>query len=119
VTPATRLLLPYPPSVNHYWRHVGAKVLISRTGWAYRSAVAAAAVVQQAHAVPGRLAVTLLVRPPDRRRRDLDNLCKSVLDALAHAGVYEDDSQVDRLTVERRPPKAGGELLAVVEPFPG
>jgi len=39
--------------------------------------------------------------PPDRRRRDLDNLLKSVLDALEHAGVYADDSQVDLLVVRR------------------
>lgn len=40
--------------------------------------------------------------PPDRRRRDLDNLQKPTLDAMQHAGVYEDDSQVDLLITRRR-----------------
>ena len=31
--------LPYPPSVNHYWRRVGARTLISRGGRAFRQAV--------------------------------------------------------------------------------
>ncbi len=30
------LELPYPPSVNHYWRRVGARTLISRGGRAFR-----------------------------------------------------------------------------------
>ena len=26
------MVLPFPPSINHYWRHVGAKVLVSEEG---------------------------------------------------------------------------------------
>ena len=26
------LTLPYPPSINHYWRRVGPRTLISREG---------------------------------------------------------------------------------------
>jgi crossover junction endodeoxyribonuclease RusA len=52
--------------------------------------------------------------PPDRRRRDLDNIQKPVLDALQHAGVYEDDSQIDLLVTRRRdlgvPPRLEVEL---------
>ena len=33
------LSLPWPPSVNVYWRHVGAKVLISAEGRAYAKSV--------------------------------------------------------------------------------
>jgi hypothetical protein len=29
-------MLPYPPSVNHYWRHVGGKTLVSREGRRYQ-----------------------------------------------------------------------------------
>nr|DAH86622.1 MAG TPA: endodeoxyribonuclease RUS [Caudoviricetes sp.] len=32
--------LPWPPSVNHYYRHVGPRVLISRDGRKYREIVA-------------------------------------------------------------------------------
>ena len=32
--------LPWPPSVNHYYRHVGHRVLISRDGRHYRENVA-------------------------------------------------------------------------------
>jgi crossover junction endodeoxyribonuclease RusA len=56
--------------------------------------------------------------PPDRRRRDLDNLQKAVLDSLAHAGIYADDSQVDLLVVRRREPLAGGKVRVRVEHLP-
>lgn len=41
--------------------------------------------------------------PPDRRKRDLDNLLKSLLDGLEGAGVFKDDAQIDDLQIVRRP----------------
>jgi len=100
--PRRRVLdLPYPPSVNHYWRRVGARTLISRGGRRYRTDVCAALAADSAAPMEGRLAVRVVVRPPDRRRRDLDNIGKALLDALEHAGAYRDDAQIDRLLLER------------------
>lgn len=48
-----------------------------------------------------RLSLSILAYPPDRRKRDLDNILKSLLDALMHARVYSDDSQIDRLSIMR------------------
>jgi len=56
--------------------------------------------------------------PPDRRRRDLDNLLKSVLDALEHAGLYADDSQIDLLVTRRRMLVSGGKLIVCVGALP-
>jgi crossover junction endodeoxyribonuclease RusA len=56
--------------------------------------------------------------PPDRRRRDLDNLPKAVLDSLAHAGVYEDDSQIDLLIIRRCDPIKGGKLKIRISELP-
>jgi crossover junction endodeoxyribonuclease RusA len=56
--------------------------------------------------------------PPDRRRRDLDNLAKPTLDALEHAGVYEDDSQIDLLIIRRQDVVHGGRLEVSVTEFP-
>lgn len=94
--------LPYPPSVNHYWRRVGSRVLISRGGRAYRSQVAATLAARRVRPLDGPLDVSIEAHPPDRRRRDLDNALKSLLDALEHGGAYHDDYQIEHLTIARR-----------------
>ena len=91
------MTLPYPPSVNHYWRRVGPRTLISREGRTFRTNVCALLARGGGNGPRkppsgGRIALAMDAFPPDRRRRDLDNLQKPVLDALEHAGVYEDDS---------------------------
>lgn len=106
--------LPYPPSVNHYWRRVGDATLISRRGRAFREEVCALLAGSRAERLDGRLAIRILVCPPDARRRDLDNIQKALLDALEHGGVYGDDGQIDCLYVERGPITPGGKVLVQV-----
>lgn len=110
--------LPWPPSVNSYWRHVvfrrGARVLISETGRAYRKTVSAIVGAQGARkALSGRLSVSIIAYPPDRRKRDLDNILKSLLDSLTHAGVIEDDGNIDRLQVSRGSVTHPGGLVSI------
>lgn len=95
------LRLPYPPTVNHYWQPLGyGRMRISAAGKAYRQEVAIACTT--APTFTGRLAVTIYAFPPDKRRRDLDNVLKALLDAMEHADVYEDDNQIDELHIYRR-----------------
>lgn len=102
------LTLPFPPSVNHYWRRVGFRTLISREGRLYRDRVCRQLAQERVRPLDGPLAVHIEMYPPDRRRRDCDNLFKALLDALAHGGAYHDDSQIDWLSIERCQPVAGG-----------
>lgn len=112
------MTLPFPPSVNRYWRHVGPRVLISREGRSYRervrSLLAASRVTPDTHSFRGRIDMTVTLHPPDRRPRDIDNPMKSLLDALEHAGVYEDDSQIDRLEITRGAPVTGGSCVVEI-----
>lgn len=111
----THYVLPFGPSTNTYYRHVGARVLISKAGRQYREAVWAAVREQDLAKHSGRLELRVTLTMPDRRRRDLDNFAgKALLDALAYAGVYDDDSQIDKLTIERGGVEAPGAVLVTV-----
>src|SRR5262249_19038810 len=72
--------LPYPPSLNHSWRHVGPRTLISRQGRVFRVKVCSLLAARGIRPLSGSLAVRIRVHPPDERRRDIDNLPKSLLD---------------------------------------
>lgn len=109
-----RLPLPYPPSLNHYWRHVGPRVLISEAGKLYRERVVWIVRQQRSEPLEGPVSVDLEIKPPDRRPRDLDNIPKAILDALTHARFWIDDSQVDDLRVRRGAPQQGGEVILTV-----
>ncbi len=102
--------LPYPPSVNHYWRRVGARTLISRQGRAFRESVCSLLALRRLRPLEGWLKVHLQFFPPDLRRRDVDNIQKPVLDALQHAGVYHDDFQIVSLITDRMQPVQDGRL---------
>jgi len=98
------LELPWPPSVNHYYRHVGPRVLISRDGRKYRENVISR--LQSGNYPTFRCPVELEIElyPPDKRRRDIDNSMKSLLDALTYGRLYEDDSLILKLTITKREP---------------
>lgn len=113
--------LPYPPSINHYWRNFRGRMVISREGRAYRKDVQALLAPAGAGGKPPgdtRLALAMDAFPPDRRRRDLDNIQKPLLDALEHAGMYEDDSQIDVLLTQRRDVTPGGQVIVRIAPLP-
>jgi crossover junction endodeoxyribonuclease RusA len=109
--------LPFPPSTNHYWRRVGQRTLISRGGRTFRESVCAILAAARVQPLDGPLVVDIDVYPPDRRRRDLDNLQKALFDALQHGGAYRDDSQIARLTVERQNMVAGGKVRVRIAPI--
>jgi len=111
-----RLTLPFPPSVNRYWRHVGRRTLISREGRQFRERVCSALASRRMQRLDGALAVAIDLHPPDRRRRDADNFLKGTLDALEHAGVYGDDSQIAHLEIDKRDPVRGGRTVVRIEP---
>lgn len=67
------------------------------------------------HNLSTRLDVKITLHPPDRRRRDIDNTIKAMLDAMQSAGVYLDDAQIDRLLVERSTVEPGGVAIVNIK----
>ena len=92
--------LPYPPSLNHYWRrNANGGLRISAAGKAYRQST-----ILEFHRVTGLyggkgyfrepVAVEIAVFEPKHHVADLDNLLKCLLDSMTHARVYDDDKRV-------------------------
>ena len=95
------LTLPYPPSVNHYYgnRTNGGKYIKSK-GQQFRSAVNNIVLLNGSDKkLDQLLKLTLSVYPPDKRKRDIDNILKALLDSLTNAKVYLDDSLIKQLDI--------------------
>lgn len=95
-----RLVLPYPPSANRYWRSFRNRVVVSDEARAYKARVAAECRVQLGTLATfqepfhGPVAVVVHVYRP-RKRGDLDNTLKVLLDALKGIAFVDDDQVVD------------------------
>lgn len=114
--PTIDLELPYPPSVNRIWRRAGHRIYLAPCGVAYRKAVADIVQAQSVRFGDAKLGLDMSAHMPDKRKRDLDNLFKSTLDALQAAGLFDDDGQFDELFVRRASLKNGGLLVVSIYP---
>ena len=95
-----KLLLPYPISANRYWRVYRGHVVQSRDAGLYRRDVVKLARASGVEVVYGNVEVRVTLRPKMtksgieyKKRLDLDNCLKVVLDSL-NGVMYEDDSQI-------------------------
>lgn len=115
--------LPWPTSVNSSYRTTGSRVHLSRKSRAFRGVCAGCLRQgmgeQKVDQFTGDVSVLLGFHPPDKRKRDMDNLFKIVFDALEFAGVIEDDSQIKHLqaTLSRPDPDKQGHFWITVFPL--
>jgi crossover junction endodeoxyribonuclease RusA len=119
------LRTPFPPSVNTYWRRVGNRTLLSKRAREYRAAAQEAILVQttarQRKAWPERGPIEAYLRlyPRTLAGFDVDNYAKGILDAMEHAGVIENDTQVQRLTIEKFPKAPPGMAVLSLGAYQG
>lgn len=110
------LNLPLPPSINHYWGSHGHRRFVSKAGKEFKLAIQDYVI---ANCVPKlgekRLQMEVTLYPRDRRKQDIDNRIKALWDALADAGVFDNDEQIDVLIVQRGEIRKGGGCLVMIE----
>jgi crossover junction endodeoxyribonuclease RusA len=92
--------LPWPPSINNYYAPVSGRMILKKPGRAYKKLVQQIVLLNPQPRLVGKLAIDLVLCEPDKRRRDIDNVLKAVLDSLTSSGAYTDDSQIRKLFVE-------------------
>lgn len=113
------LTLPYPTSANRAWRNWNGMTVKSKEARVYQRETAVLA-LQAGLVAPtyGSLWVSIALHPKKPLRAsnapsrsiDLDNACKIALDAL-NGVAWQDDRQIERLTVERLEPITNGALV--------
>tara|TARA_R100000501_G_C2531737_1_gene54341 strand:- start:28 stop:402 length:375 start_codon:yes stop_codon:yes gene_type:complete len=111
------LELPMPPSANRYWRYVNGKVLKSKQARDYIKTIGDLWMVYKAQkkakafGKDQRLQIYIQVFPPNRIRRDLDNLLKVLMDSLENAGLFTNDEQIDDIRIMRMEIYPGGKMV--------
>lgn len=116
------LELPVPISENQYRRTVKGMgfPIISAAGRKYKENLKMMVRQRGINMIRGDVSVTVVYYPPDRRRRDIDNIFKCLFDAITEAKLIEDDSCIRRLTAEKMDPVAPAGLVWLrIEPFGG
>lgn len=112
----TTLTLPWPPAVNNLFATFNNRRIPSRRYKAWLAEAACALGDQQLAPVRGSFHVRILCDRPDRRKRDLDGLMKAPLDLMVKAGLIEDDSLAQSLTIawsDAEPKKPGAVRICV------
>lgn len=91
------LELPFPPSVNTYYSVARGRKILSAKGRLFKAMCVLPEFARLK--LKDDISVTIILSMPDKRKRDIDNYVKAVLDVLTENEVYLDDSQVKLLTV--------------------
>lgn len=110
------LELPWPPSVNRYWRtRAGSqRPYVSEEGRQYRHEVRRILHEMKLPRLEGELWIEVVAFPPDYKWRDIDNLAKSLYDSLQAGGLFEDDCQIGNERKRRASRIPGGQVLVTI-----
>lgn len=107
--------LPFPPTVNKIWRTTKkGKVYLIKTVKNFRKEVHYL-VFNKTKFGKNKLRVEIKIFPPDNRKRDIDNLVKSTLDALQKANIFEDDFQIHQLYIEKSTNFQNGKITVLIK----
>ena len=120
------LTLPLAPTINHSKR--AGRLTTSKSGKVYQPRVNTDATNRFYYEVWFKvrhlniesfggsvLSLEMDIHPATNHRMDIDNRIKITLDALQRAGLYDDDTQIHRLLVERKGIIPQGQIVVRVK----
>ena len=96
-----KIHLPYPVTVNRMYANLPGRGRIKTKQYrTWQKQAQDSLWGQKTDHVPGNVQVTISVKRPDNRKRDIDNLAKGILDFLVKNKMIDDDRHIQRLTIE-------------------
>lgn len=98
-----KLVLPYPPSLNHLYATYRGNRILSVRGKEFKNEVLALCLQKRLRPVDGDVMVTFTAYRP-KKQGDLDNLIKIIQDSLK-GSAWHDDKQVVEIHAYRRDDK--------------
>jgi crossover junction endodeoxyribonuclease RusA len=124
------IVLPWPPSVNHYKR-IG-RTIATKNGKMYQQRVNTnetkkfyydvwliikswSVVNRKNLPLESTISLSVHLHVPDKRKRDIDGPIKVLLDSLQRGGLIKDDYQISRLLIERMDIIDQGKVVVKIE----
>ena len=113
------LQFPYPPaSGNHRNGYGKGRVFPTKKYREWKKTCKQLAETQKWPSVKDNpVEIDVILFPPDRRKRDYGNAMKVIEDMLTYVNVWDDDSQIQRSTVEWGESIKGGLVDIVIKPY--
>ena len=113
------LELCWPPSINEYYTRTFGHVYIKKSVRDFRrSSTVNSGQHKGLFLESERLHVEIVLNAPNKRKFDIDNRVKGVLDALELSGVFPNDEQIDVLIVRRGTVIKGGATQVEIKVIP-
>lgn len=114
--PVTKLILPFPPSANRYWRHDRGITHRSQEAVSYIEDVGKLCMADGLAPLTGNVCLSVdFYRPA--KRGDLDNMLKILVDSL-RGYAYVDDKQIVEIHAGRYEDKDDPRAVVVITEMP-
>ena len=111
-----KLTLPFPVSVNQYYRSIPrgkfCSVILSQKGREFKARVAE--LITERTPTDKPILLMIKLHAPTKRKYDVDNMLKSLLDSLIGI-AYVDDSQIQCLAVSKEEVVSGGKCTIKIK----
>lgn len=114
------ITLPLPPTINHYYVRSSRTIFLNKKANEFRKEVfILSRNFSNYFSINERLLIDVIFHPPNKRKFDIDNRLKGLLDALQHARIFPDDEQIDKIIVTRGDIMKNGASLITIKKIYG
>ncbi len=110
------IVMPWPPSLNGYWKPYKNRLIISKRGREYRK-LGIQYLTDMGldnEKIDRPIRVDLLLNPKTLRKYDIDNFTKCLFDVFTHAKFWIDDSLVEKMWTEKGEKVKEGNVIVTV-----